>query len=410
MSVYVLLADIDENPMQAGDEIGIFDVDPNSGEEICVGAGVLVEELGGEVFLEIITSMDDGSNPDHANGFTPGNVMLFRLYTETTGEITEVLVSFPYPGYDEVFTAQGSAFAELQGSTPVILTFDPVWETPFNPMSFYVLGATVEGLDLQANAQIGIFDFDPVSGEEICVGAATLSQVITPDNFLEIVASMDDGSNPDQATGFTPGNGFVFKFITAGNVLIDQTTYSFPYTGYDEVFTAQGTAIVELAGSMQAPLTQTISLNIGWTGISSYLLPQNPDMASLVAQIPGFEFIQDNELFYQNGNNGNNLLQWDYTSGYFVKTSAAADFLIEGFEPANKTITLPAGRHLLPVLADGPVAIETLFSGQLDKVDVIRDAIGTKIYWPEKGINTLDQLDPGKAYLIRVNDEVTVGF
>ena len=60
-------------------EIGVFDIDPDNGDEICVGAGVLTQPLTGGAFLEIIASMDDGLGT--TNGFQPGNEMIFRLYT-----------------------------------------------------------------------------------------------------------------------------------------------------------------------------------------------------------------------------------------------------------------------------------------------------------------------------------------
>ncbi len=317
---------------------------------------------------------------------------------------------FPYPGYDQVFTAQGNTIVELQGTPATLEPFEPVWESPFNPMTFYVTGAQIDGVDLVAGDQIGIFDIDPNNGEEICVGAATLSSPVSPEDYLEMIASMDDGSLPDQATGFTPGNVFIFKIISQNMLLVEQVTYAFPYSGYDEVFTAQGNTIVEISGSILPLQQQVIPLNQGWTAISGYLLPWQTTMQSLMSQLPDLEIIQNPDGFYQPGNNASTLSEWEVTSGYFVKNAAAADLIIEGDDPENTTIELPPGRHLLPVLSAEPVPIETLFSGQTGKVDIIRDAIGLNIYWPAKNITTLQQLVPGRAYFIRVNDEVTITY
>nr|NQU93500.1 PKD domain-containing protein [Bacteroidota bacterium] len=127
--------------------------------------------------------------------------------------------------------------------------FTPVWINPYNPMTFYVLGATFSGIDLQAGDEIGIFDVDPITGGEICVGAGTLVQPLVGGEYLEVIASMDDGLNPDQADGFTPGNSFIFMLYSQTSGLTEDVAYAFPYPGYDEVFTSQGTTMVNLSTS-----------------------------------------------------------------------------------------------------------------------------------------------------------------
>jgi hypothetical protein len=78
--------------------------------------------------------------------------------------------------------------------------------------------------------------------------------------------------------------------------------------------------------------------------------------------------------------------------------------------PANKTINLASGLNLIPVLSDQPVNIYTLFSGQLGKVEIIKEAIGLSIFWPAYNISTLQQLIPGKAYLVEMNQSATITF
>ena len=73
---------------------------------------------------------------------------------------------------------------------------DPVW-------SLYVAETTLNGFDLQAGDEIAIFD------GETMVGAYTLTQVCTPDNWFEncLIAFKTLVSGP----GFTPGNPALFK-------------------------------------------------------------------------------------------------------------------------------------------------------------------------------------------------------
>ena len=146
MTFYIISATINDADMQPGDEVGLFDIDPNTSEEICVGSGVLTQPLIGSEYLEIIASMDDGMIPGQANGFTPGHTILYRLWNETTGEVTNVSSNYPYPGYDEVYTSQGSAFVELAGVSTVtqVISFVPAW----NIISFRVEPENMDLLDI----------------------------------------------------------------------------------------------------------------------------------------------------------------------------------------------------------------------------------------------------------------------
>jgi hypothetical protein len=410
MTFYVAEAIVDQQNMQAGDEIGIFDIDPNSNMMICVGAAVLSEPISGGIFLEIVTSMNDGSLQGQNNGFTSGNDFIFKFYSHTYGLLENINYSFPYAGYDEVFTALGTAIVDLEASFSSGPTFEPVWTTPFNPMTIYVTEALLDGSDLLPESQIGLFDIDPNNGNEICVGAATLSNIISPSNHLEMIASMTDGSIPGQANGFTPGNSFIVKFITHDGILIDQVDYSFPYSGFDQVYTSLGSSIIELSGIATQIDQHEISISGGWSGISSYLIPDNAEMQSLFENMDELIILQNLMGFYQPGNPDNTLLQWAHNSGYFIKTSDASQLVIEGAMPEEKSIMLNSGWNLIPVLSQVQVDIQDLFDGQMDKVEIIRDAIGFEVFWPEYAINTLQGLTPGKTYLIKMKQAAAVSF
>jgi hypothetical protein len=113
MTIFVLEAEINDSPMEAGDEVGFFDVDPQSGDTICVAAGKLTKSLAGEAYLELIASMNTATG--QANGFTPGHALLPRLHNESTGEVATVEMVFPFPGNDEQYAANGHAYVKLSG-------------------------------------------------------------------------------------------------------------------------------------------------------------------------------------------------------------------------------------------------------------------------------------------------------
>jgi hypothetical protein len=156
---------------------------------------------------------------------------------------------------------------------------------------------------------------------------------------------------------------------------------------------------------------QSISLNQGWTGISSYLIPQNTDIGEVFSSISGNLIIVKNLAgdFYQPSRN-NSLVNWDYQEGYFVKSNSPTTLVILGNQPTNKQIVLNAGWNLLPVLSSENVSIATLFASQVDQVKMIKEAIGLKLFWPGNQISTLQILETGKSYLVFMNQEATIGF
>jgi uncharacterized protein (TIGR02145 family) len=146
---------------------------------------------------------------------------------------------------------------------------------------------------------------------------------------------------------------------------------------------------------------QTIQLNQGWSGISSYLDIRNDEVEQIVAAIEDkLIILRDFEgNAYQPENK--NLLNWDFTKAYYLKMASPDTLEITGLYPLSKQLDLQQGWNLIPVLSDQAVNIENHFYGNLDKVEIITEVAGVKVFWPEKEITTLQQLFPGKAYLVK---------
>jgi len=160
-----------------------------------------------------------------------------------------------------------------------------------------------------------------------------------------------------------------------------------------------------------APLQQQIALQSGWTGISSCLIPINTGLESVCANIQNALLMINNlNAFYQPGNGSSTLNDWDYQSGYFIKTSEAVDITILGTLPADKSIPIHAGWNLIPVLSATAVPVAVLFSGQFGKIELIKEATGLNVFWPAMQIETLQVLLPCRAYLLKANDDFTISY
>jgi len=220
---------------------------------------------------------------------------------------------------------------------------------------------------------------------------------------------MNDGINPSIPNGFTAGNNFIFKFMVSGS-LFEEIEHNYPYAGYDENFTPLGTAIVGLSYTEQSSV-QNLNLTEGWNSFSLNLIPNESAFSEIFGQISGQLIILQNlyGVYFPSGSL-NTLGQWDSQTGYFIKVNTNAAIDIAGVAIADKTINLLEGWNLLPVLSSNPVGLEDLFGDNLSKIEIIKEAIGLEIYWPDKSISTLQSLQVGKSYLVKVSENFTITY
>ncbi len=66
--------------------------------------------------------------------------------------------------------------------------------------------------------------------------------------------------------------------------------------------------------------------------------------------------------------------------------------------------------NYLPVMCICNVDVLELFSGLEEKIDIVKAIAGNNLYWPSMQINSLDVLESGKAYLVRLNQPATITF
>lgn len=311
---------------------------------------------------------------------------------------------------------------------PVPTHFQVIWQTPFNPMTFYILSAKIHAADLQPGNEIGIFDIDPTSGNEICVGAGVLTEILNGTNYLEIITSMNDGSVPGETNGFTAGNPIIYKFWTPENGEISSVIPSYPFAGYDEVFTPLGTAFAELTALVD--ITQTLNLQPGWNLASFRVQPQNPDMLSVVQPLISQEILS--RVLDENGGSifqlpfGQPAGQWintigdmASTEGYYFKMTTAGELPLTGI-PVELPFEIPLkeGWNIISYPCNYPqdalVAFQQLIdSGVLQKALDEQGRIVCHLPFPEPAgqwVNSLGNLEPGKGYYLKSQEETTLIF
>jgi hypothetical protein len=154
---------------------------------------------------------------------------------------------------------------------------------------------------------------------------------------------------------------------------------------------------------------QQIELMAGWLGISSYIIPEEPAVESVLAGIEDDMAIMISVGGLYWPSQGINLIgDWNSYVGYKIKILQPTLLEIFGFQ-AETTVDLPAGISYMPMLS--PVEISTdIFTDMGDNLHYAFNFQEQTVFWPEGGINTIGTLEPGVGYLVNLVNPQSVDF
>jgi hypothetical protein len=158
-------------------------------------------------------------------------------------------------------------------------------------------------------------------------------------------------------------------------------------------------------------LTQTLTIPQGWSGISSYVLPFHPEVDEIFESVSDrIEVIRNQSCMFWPSQQINTIGDWNTFEGYVINASEALEVEIPGMFEVSQTIFLQEGWHIMPVLTTKVASTFVVFRDVEEQIDVVMEIAGNKVYWPSQKVYTLTQLQPGKAYYIRVKDDCLIHF
>ena len=190
--------------------------------------------------------------------------------------------------------------------------------------------------------------------------------------------------------------------------LFNDTTYYFAITAID-ISGNESAYSLPVTGTPLDFANQKITLSEGWSGISSYVIPETDNMESIFNSITNELVILQNETgFYWPAQGTNTLGPWNTREGYQIKVSDEVELTISGTRENNKILQLAEGWNLIPVLSECEVNVAALFTGT--DVVIVKEVAGSNIYWPQFGINTLNMVQPGKAYFALMGSEGEMSY
>jgi hypothetical protein len=106
----------------------------------------------------------------------------------------------------------------------------------------------------------------------------------------------------------------------------------------------------------------------------------------------------------------NTIGNWENHSAFAIKTGNGFTLPVTGYPETNRTFSLDDGWTMLPVICNHNPNTASLFSTVESDLLLVKEIAGTEIYWPAMGINTLPELQLGKAYLVKMQAASVVTF
>lgn len=150
-------------------------------------------------------------------------------------------------------------------------------------------------------------------------------------------------------------------------------------------------------------LEQSIQIPAGWSGVSSFLFPEQTELDEVFGtHFSSLEFMTDNIQFYQAENSNSTLDSWNSENAYLLKSSENFTLNISGYPDGNKSLMLYQGWNLIPVTTNLELSVENLSTDPPGLILSIKDACGLSVYWPDQGVSTLHELIPGKSYFVNM--------
>jgi hypothetical protein len=357
-------------------------------------------------------------SPGTIEATNDAGALTFHFYSD--GSVTR-------PGWEAVFEALGALTCNIisepeeicEGGSAMLMAnpsggtgnYSCTW-SPAGTLSDPTIPNPIATPDVTTTYTVTIDD-----GETLITDSYTLVVHEAPDVDLgeDIIVCGDETVVLDATTPgavsylWTPGG------YTTPVIEVDTTGIGYGLIVYNaEVTSAQGCiGVNEITIIFETCIEHTLCIPQGWSGISSYYQPFNPDLDDVFSELNALDkviIMLGAGGIYWPSQNVNNIGNWNVYDGYKIKMNSAGCLQIAGAMPDDKTITVGQGASFLPVLCDQPVPVDDILLPLGDDLLIVFDIYSQQIYWPMGGIFTLENLQPGIGYLINLTTARDITF
>jgi len=164
-------------------------------------------------------------------------------------------------------------------------------------------------------------------------------------------------------------------------------------------------------------LTLTISrqldfiLQPGWQGFSLFIDMDGQVFSEVLTPVAEkVIYAQQGTEVYWPEYGINTIGAFQNQEGYKLKMSAATSLPVTGFVFNQKTLNLPVGWSILPIISGCSVDYTVLTNQLGTNLIIVTEIGGTGVIWPGTGVYSIPELLPGKAYMIKVSTNCSFVF
>lgn len=262
------------------------------------------------------------------------------------------------------------------------------------------------GVPLELGDLIGVFFYD--DNDELKCGGFGRWQ---DENNVALIAQGDDDLTQikEGFDYFEVMNWRTYSYSMDENFVVTPEYKTGGFLSSNNKFVPGGLSIVT---DVDAFYSNLITIPAGWSGLSSYTMPDVQPLITKIMEpiIDDLVIVQTMDKVYYPAGGINNLLIWNYNKGYKIKVAEETYLPMHGCQEPNTTINLSPTWNLLPVLSECAVDPAALFAPVMNELIMLKQVAGTGVYWPAFGINTLGDLEPGRAYYAAVTQNTSVTY
>ena len=369
-----------------------------------------------------LATEDDGSCIPQVNGCTDENAINYDENANTDDGSCIVLVNGCTDetafNYNETANVDDGSCVEIQlgcididalnydelantddGTCEYPLPTEPDWTVEVTSNNHIILvptiaDITINDLPIDSGDYVGVFYLGQ-DEQYHCAGKLLWTGVT---NTMTVY-----GAEPNEFNGMADGEEFTWMTWKASinEVRMALADYDLTMPNSDTYVIDGISGIVALSNTM----TQDIEFNQGWNLISTYIIPDYPNISDV------FEPIVNN-LYLAKDEFGNVFWpEWDLNNigdntpgkAYKIKMNADDTLQVRGAvaNPLDYPLVLPDGWSFLGYLLSQNEDPSVILESIEDDLVLIKDAIGN-IYFPEYDVNTMGDMIPGQGYQVRM--------
>ena len=298
---------------------------------------------------------------------------------------------FPIYGCSEPDAGNYNPYTEIDDDSCI---FSP-WQYYSTDCNMTILipndaNLNVDNANLEYGDWIGAFFYD--QNQNLTCGGAVMWKEETTSIALW-------GAESDLDNGFQSNEEIIWKVFKDESESILMPQFNFGSNFYQ---------CNSLGGIQELSIyNQEIFFPPGWTIFSSYIVPIDNNVEKIFENIDDLIIMKD-----QNGDvfwpalNINQIENINYNQGYIVKMnyeSVGNSIIFSGQQvPSDTELIINDGWNIISYLNRSPAPVDEMMELLAENLIIIKDEDGL-IYWPEFGVNSMNNMFPGRGYQIKLN-------